>query len=74
MGAGDWRGAGHMNSDPDKHDPADAAKATKDEQPSDPDSSVISVKTFKSPKGNVYRITRTNEVDDYEKPPEAPRK
>jgi hypothetical protein len=30
--------------------------------------SVISETTFVSPKGNVYRILKTNEVDDYDKP------
>ena len=64
-----------MSSSRDKQDPSDFETPAPDNdendaKPSDPDSSVISVTTFISPKGNVYRITRTNEVDDYERPPD----
>jgi hypothetical protein len=63
-----------MSSNRDNHDPSDSETPAPNEneaKPSgDPDSSVISVTTFISPKGNVYRITRTNEVDDYERPPD----
>jgi|RhiMetdeSRZDD1v2_1073273.scaffolds.fasta_scaffold2986176_2 hypothetical protein len=41
-------------------------------EPSSPDSSVISEKLFVSPKGNVYRIIKTNEVDDYQRPRKRP--
>ena len=30
--------------------------------------SIISETTLKSPKGNVYRILKTNETDDYDEP------
>jgi hypothetical protein len=30
--------------------------------------SIISETTFVSPKGNVYRILKTNEMDDYDEP------
>jgi hypothetical protein len=36
--------------------------------------SVISETTFVSPKGNVYRILKTNETDDYDKPPPSQKK
>jgi hypothetical protein len=59
-----------MSSNADNHDADDVrTKSLPESSEPDPDSSVISVTTFKSPKGNVYRITRTNEVDDYERPP-----
>jgi hypothetical protein len=36
--------------------------------------SVISETTFVSPKGNVYRILKTNETDDYDKSPPPQKK
>lgn len=32
--------------------------------------SIISEETFKSPKGKVYRIIKTNEMDEYDEPVE----
>ena len=37
------------------------------------EASIVEVKTFTSPKGNRYRILRTNETDPYDEPAEEPR-
>jgi hypothetical protein len=43
-------------------------------RPGLPDSaSVVSVKTFTSPKGNRYRIIETNETDAYDPPLGSPK-
>lgn len=53
----------HASGDPDATDRGEA-----DGVPPPPPESVLSRKMFKSPKGNVYRITRTNQVDQDEPP------
>lgn len=50
-------------------EPASIKKPVKPRRPGAPDpDSILSEKVFKSPKGRVYKIIRTDEMDAYDKP------
>lgn len=54
---------------------AKSAKPRRKPRPGLPDkSSIVSVKTLTSPRGNRYRIIETDETDAYDPPPGSPGK